>query len=98
MLPILADILLRPTFDAEAFDRAKQRRLQNLVLAKDQPNRVIGSYFQAFLLGDHPYGRPGGGVPSTVQNVTIEDVQAFYKAHYTPQGAAIAVVGDFKGV
>ena len=96
VLPILADIIQNPTFDSEAFDRAKQRRLQNLILAKDQPRRVIGSYFTAFLLGDHPYGHPGGGLTSTVEAVTVQDAQAFYKAHYTPQGSAIAVVGDFK--
>lgn len=96
VLPLLVEVMTSPVFDAAAFDKAKQRRLQRLELAKEQPQRVVGAYFSHFLAGDHAYGRPISGLKSTVMSIDRDAVKAFYEAHYGPQGTAIAIVGDFK--
>jgi len=96
VLPILAEVMTAPAFDPVAFDRAKSRRIQQLAMIKERPQRVVGQYFLSFLAGDHPYGRPVTGVPATVEAIDVAAVKAFYQAHYGPKGAAIALVGDFK--
>ncbi|HZH75149.1 MAG TPA: pitrilysin family protein, partial [Archangium sp.] len=45
------------------------------------------------LLPGHPYGRTVGGTPESVQRLTLEDVRAFVKRHYTPAHAVVVVAG-----
>ncbi|GAK84609.1 protease insulinase family [Vibrio ponticus] len=40
------------------------------------------------------YQRPSDGTAESMSKLTLEDVKAFYRQHYTPQGAQIVVVGD----
>ncbi len=42
----------------------------------------------------HPYKRPVIGYEEDIRNLTPEDVQKFFDAHYVPSNLTIAVVGD----
>jgi len=95
ILPIIRDILLSPSFDAAEFEKARTLHLASLEQAQESPRNVIGNYFDALIYGAHPYANPENGRIGTVQKLTVEDARAFYKAHYIPNGAAIAIVGDF---
>jgi predicted Zn-dependent peptidase len=94
--PILADMVQAPRFDAAEFDKARTRKVQNLIQAKDSPREVIGDYWNGFMYPGHPYGNPTEGDEKSVAKIQVADAQAFFKAHYTAGNAAIAVVGDFK--
>lgn len=94
--PILQDMLKAPRFDATELEKARSRKVQNLIQAKDSPREVIGDYWNAFMYPGHPYGNPSAGDEKSVAQIQVADVQAFFKAHYTAANAAIAVVGDFK--
>ena len=96
VFPIMKDIVINPIFDTEEFAKHKSRVLVNLERAKENPGQVIGSYYYKFLFGDNPYGNPVDGTVSGVTEITDQDLKTFYKAHYTPKGSAIAIVGDFK--
>ena len=96
MLPLLADILLRPAFDAAEFDRYQERRLAELTQQKESPRRVIGNYFDKLVFGRHPYAAVADGEAGTVAAVTVDDVRDFHRRWYVPAGAVIAVVGDFE--
>lgn len=95
ILTIIKEILLNPVFDSEEFKKEKSRLLVLLEQQKESPRAVIGSYFDAFLYGNHPYGNIINGVNSTVSKLAVDDVIAFYKTNYKPNNAAISVVGDF---
>ncbi|MFL5354189.1 M16 family metallopeptidase [Archangium sp.] len=45
------------------------------------------------LMPGHPYGRSVGGTPESVRGLTLEDVRAFVKQHYTPAHAVLVVSG-----
>ena len=92
---IIKEVLLTPAFNAEEFDKEKKRTLVNLEQAKESPRQVIGGYWDKFIYGDHVYGNLVSGNTSTVSKLTREDLLAFYKANYMPNGSAIAVAGDF---
>jgi zinc protease len=94
--PILADMLQAPRFDAAEFEKARNRKVQNLTQAKDSPRQVIADYWNAFAYPGHPYGNPSEGDEKSVAKIQVADVQAFFKSHYTAGNAAIAIVGDFK--
>jgi predicted Zn-dependent peptidase len=95
MLGLVADMLLRPTLDAAEFDKARELAVQSIAAAKDSdPSALIGEYGAAWLFDRHPYGRPAGGEPSTLQAIRIEDVKRYYAEQAGGDRLLIAVVGD----
>ena len=95
VLSIIKDLLLNPVFDPAEFNKEKSRLLVMLEQQKESPRSVIGSYFDAFLYGNHPYGNVISGINSTVSKLTVDDLMNFYKTNYKPDNAAISIVGDF---
>jgi predicted Zn-dependent peptidase len=95
VLGLVADMLLRPTLDPEEFDKARELAVQTIAAAKDSdPSALIGDYGAAWLFGEHPYGRPVAGEPSSLQAIRIEDVRRYYGEQMGGDRMLIAVVGD----
>ena len=42
----------------------------------------------------HPYRNPILGWPEDIAAISVDDLKAFYEAHYTPDQAVLVVVGD----
>jgi len=95
VLGILNELLTAPVFDTTEFSKEKKRVLVRLAQAKESPRAVINSYFDKFLYGNHVYGNIISGTPSTVGALNTTDIRQFYQQNYTPNGSAIALVGDF---
>jgi zinc protease len=94
-LDLVADALLRPAFAADEVAKQVTQRVDGIKAAKDRAAGVIGTYFNAYLYGKHPYARPAGGDEASLASVTRDDVVKLYETYYTPSSTAIAVVGDF---
>jgi len=94
-LGLLADALLRPVFPEGEVAKLAAQRVDGIKGAKDRAATVLPQYFNAYLYGAHPYGRPTGGDESTAASITRADVAAFYGANYSPAGTVMAVAGDF---
>jgi predicted Zn-dependent peptidase len=94
-LDLLADALLNPTFPQDEFSKMLKQRMDGLKASKDQAQAVIGTYFNAYLYGHHPYGRPITGDERSLAGLTRDDVQKFYQAYYSPGNIILAVAGDF---
>jgi predicted Zn-dependent peptidase len=94
-LNILKEVLTAPSFDTVEFAKERQRVLVGLEQAKESPRQVIGDYFDQVLYSGHPYSNPSGGRIATVKDLSAADARSFYQSHYIPNGAAIAVVGNF---
>ncbi len=95
VLPILKEVLANPVFDNEELEKERKRVLVGLEQAKQSPRNVIGAYWDKFIFGDHVYANPVSGSPGTVGTFSAADLKAFYDANYSPNGSAIAIVGDF---
>ena len=96
VMPIIKEVIVNPVFDNGEIEKHKKRVLLQLEQAKERPQAVIGFYFNKFIFGEHGYGNPESGTPSTISAITIDDIKSFYSANYKPAESAIAVVGDFK--
>ena len=71
LLHLLADALLRPTFDADELDKLRTRRIEFIKAAKDsEPQSLIGSYGRALLFAGHAYGKPVGGSEHSLASST----------------------------
>lgn len=94
-LQIASDILLRPRFAAQDWERVKSDRLTGLAQRRDQPESVSNIVGDRVLFsGDHPYGQPVDGFESTVQRITLADVAQFHATRWRSSQASLIVAGD----
>ncbi len=94
-LELLGDVLLNPTFPQDEVSKLLKQRIDNIKSSKDQAQGVIGTYYNAYLYGSHPYGRPVGGDEKSLAAITRPDVEKFYQTYYSPSSTIMAVAGDF---
>jgi zinc protease len=94
-LELAADVLLRPDFPADELERLRLDRLTTLVRQHDDPDAVSAVLVDLTLFGDaHPYGRPGFGTEQSLRALNVAELRAFHRRYYTPNNAAVIVVGD----
>ena len=59
------------------------------------PRRSIQLAFPRIVFGPtHRYGTSANGLPPAIEALTVDDLRAFYRAHYRPDNATLLVVGD----
>jgi predicted Zn-dependent peptidase len=68
----------------------EERRLRN----DDSPNGLLFETFTSTAFRAHGYGVPTIGWGSDILSLTPADTEAFFKTHYGPNRATIALVGD----
>ena len=68
----------------------EERRLRN----DDSPNGLLFETFTSAAFRAHSYGIPTIGWGSDILSLTPAATEAFFKAHYGPDQATIALVGD----
>jgi zinc protease len=95
LMPVLVDALLQPSFPAEEVIKQRDRRLQELELARQSPRQVIDNYFRALMYKDSAYANPVAGLQSTVKALDRSILEAFYQQHYQPRGSVLVVIGDY---
>jgi zinc protease len=94
-LPLMADVILRPTFPEKELDRLRQERLTALLQAKDDPASVAPLAFARIVFGaTHRYGTGIAGTETTLKGFTVQDVKSFHTSMYQPSDSVLLVVGD----
>lgn len=91
-MALLRQILSAPHFDAKILERERQRSIAELKDALTRPDVQANRTFWQTLYGDHPYGRQTD--ENSLATITRDDVQAFFRQHYTRHNAVITLVGD----
>jgi predicted Zn-dependent peptidase len=94
-LDLFADAVLRPTFPQGETDKLLAQDIDGVKAAKDDPESVLFSYYDAYLLSAHPYGRPGSGDELSLKNIKREAIVKFYETYYAPGNMILAVAGEF---
>lgn len=61
---------------------------------EDRPRAVVYERLMATMLQAHPYRNPVVGWMNDLENMTVDDVKAFYERWYAPNNATLVVVGD----
>jgi predicted Zn-dependent peptidase len=94
-LPIMADVVLRPTFPEKELERLRQQRLAALLQARDDPASIAPQAFARMLYGvTHRYGTGTAGTAETIKAFTTADLRAQYATIFKPSNSALLVVGD----
>ncbi|MCK4323430.1 MAG: insulinase family protein, partial [Armatimonadetes bacterium] len=79
ILDILADCLQNPTFPEQEFGRLQQLTLAGLAARREDVDNVAEKLLRATLFEHHPYQFSELGTPSSVQQLSAEQVDQFYR-------------------
>jgi zinc protease len=94
LLNVLARAVASPSFSEEEAKREAQKLADEDELSLEDPVELSTNAARAALFAGHPYAFPALGIAAEVRALHLSDVTAFHQAHYTPQGAALVIVGD----
>lgn len=92
-LALLSEVITRPRFAAEDFDRVKSQWLDSLVNERQDPARLSSLAGLRALLGPEAAAPVRGSVPD-VRRLTREDLVAFHRNQYVAGNLAVLAVGD----
>ena len=92
-LDLMADVLLRPSFPEEEFDRLKKMKESSILSSKSNPSSMAGN---AEARANFPSGHPFGEIETeaTLKDITLTDVKNYYRGLFTPKGSYLVIVGD----
>jgi zinc protease len=93
-LDLLADVLLNPVFNPADVQRKINEVVAGIKRDLEDPGTVSWQTFLALVYGRHPFGRPVEGTEQSVPTITRDDLVQFHAAHFRPNKAILAVVGD----
>lgn len=98
-LDLFAEVVLNPAFPQSEFERLKKEQLVGIQREKSQPIQMTLRVVPQYLYGDgHAYSLPltGSGYEQTVNELTRDDVMAFYQSWMKPNNSTLVVVGDIE--
>jgi zinc protease len=93
MLELLADATMNSLLTPEEFEKEKERLLEGLKSQEKSVDAVASIAGGALAYGrNHPYGEFEN--EATINNVSFEDVQEYYKNFFNPKQAYLVIIGD----
>jgi len=94
---LVRKMLLEPGFREDDFTRLKADAINFLKVSlrggNDEELGKEALYLDIY--GAHPYGHQNVGRVSALESITLDDVRAFYKAHYAQDNLRIGLAGGY---
>ena len=91
---LLADACMNSTLPADEFVKEQEVIRREFAMGADDPDRVNSQQLFATAYREHPYRHPVIGHLDVFNQLTRDDVMAYYKARYVPNNITFVVVGD----
>ena len=96
-LALLEERLLNPNFTETTFKRIQRQNIEQLRQAKAQPAFVASSVIAKVNYGaESIMAMDQSGTETTLNNITLQDVQDYYNNNMTSTDARMVIVGDIK--
>ena len=96
-LALLKEKLFKPAFNDNDFVRMKERVIQGLQQQAKTPSSLARRARDLILFGsDNRVSLPDEGTLASVQDITRDDVKAFYDQYYSPEKASAVIVGSLE--
>ena len=97
-LEILAEIVLRATFDEDAMERVRNRLLSDLDRFWDSPAQCANQVLRDAVYHDHPYHKNVLGTRETISHIQRDDILQAYAEYIVPDQSRISVVGNISDI
>ncbi|HUI66059.1 MAG TPA: insulinase family protein, partial [Bacteroidota bacterium] len=95
--PLLIDAITRPAFAPQDLERIRSQALNYLESTlRYSSDEELGkaALYNAIFAGT-PYGHITAGTVSSLKAITMDDIRAFYRAHYTRDNLVIGLGGGY---
>lgn len=93
-LEIEADRMTCARFDPNEVEAERQVVREERARDVESPQARLDQNHQTLSYLRHPYRNPVLGWPNDLASITVADLEAFYRAHYRPDGAVLVFAGD----
>lgn len=90
---VIADLVLRPTMDADDLAREKQVVGQEIAEAADTPDDLVFELAQSAAFEGHALGRPILGSTESIGAATPEALKTWRAALYAPESLVVSAAG-----
>jgi predicted Zn-dependent peptidase len=94
LLELLSDVVVNPLFSEEAFQAARRQMAAQLGQQAQNPVAIADERAAAVMFGAHPYGNASRGTIESLLAANRDQVRAFHRDHWRPDGAVLAIAGD----
>lgn len=94
---VMKDMLLDPGFRQDDFTRVRDAAVNFLkVSLRESNDEELGKeYLYNVIYAGHPYGHHNMGTVTALQKMTLDDVRAFYREHYTQANLVVGLAGGY---
>ncbi len=92
-LPLVADMVLHPSFAADEFTAVKERTTFALRQRRSQPDFLARERFNRAVFGDHP-AAVTGPTPESLARIDRALLIKWHSERYVPQNAILGISGD----
>lgn len=93
ILELMADAALNPNFLQEEFEKEKEKIITGIKSEEKDVSAIANRVQAALAYGkNHPFGE--FMTEETVNNVSLVDVEQFYRSYFVPANAYLVVIGD----
>ncbi|MDR2586003.1 MAG: insulinase family protein [Prevotellaceae bacterium] len=95
VMELVEEMLLQPRFDQEALMRVKMQTKSMIRQNSANPRNIAQRTRDMLLYGANgTFAIPEYGTAATVDNITLDDIKAFYLAYISPSIASLSIAGD----
>lgn len=93
VLELMADVTLRPSFPENEVALTKQNTIESLKQQRAQPSFLASEMVARVMFGSHPYSIVGP-TPESINATTRDQLVAFHRQKFVPNGAVLFLIGD----
>lgn len=92
---LLGEVISGPVFPEREIERLKAERLAEILQLETEPRGLADEKFSEFLYSpESRYSRPDEGSTESVNALSREDVEQFYRSNYRAGATTVIVAGD----
>ncbi len=93
ILDVFKNIVTKPNFPKDELEKLTEQMIAGLQYEKSQPEQIGQTLARKVIYGDsHPYALKAS--ESSLQKISVKEVQNFYNTYFIPNNATLAVIGD----
>lgn len=94
LLDVLTDAIFHSTLPPDEYAKEQEVIRREFAMGFDDPNRTLQKLLFETAFTHHPFKYPVIGHLEVFNQLTRDDVLAYYKKHYVPNNLTFIVVGD----
>ena len=93
-IDVLSDAMMNSTLPPAEYAKEQEVIRREFAMGFDDPDRVAGQLLFSTAYQRHPYRLPVIGLLDVFNQLTQEQVMAYYKSRYVPNNITFVIVGD----